>query len=559
VRPPIGTRHNFEWKEAVEMIEQNNFEVNNLDHIMENLWQKMDMDKKILKAVKPHQPLPQEKKRSEPLNQKRLQKNMPNIEFNSLISQLAQEYVNEIGLFYDRAGQWWHWQGNKWQCIDKIDILSKIVIDFGYNKALGKGIKDMLFTALQIHARRNQPKEIPKNWICFADCIYDLEAEKVLPISPEFFITSPIPWKLGKDEKTPTIDNLLKTWGGKNYEQLLQVISYTLLPDYSIHRIFILLGEGGNGKGTYMNLIQKFISGEGSSNVISIHLKDLARSFFIKAELYRKLACFVTETDYGILTDTSFLKQITGEDLIQAQRKYQNPFYFKNYAKVLIATNSLPPTCDKTTGFYRRAFVIEFQKVFERNTDVISQIPDYEFENLGKKCLTILKQLLRNGKFTNEGSIEERRQKYENLSNPLKDFISLYMIDDPNGEVLASDFFKAFCDFLEDKKWRQWNYRQFSLWLENAGYERRHTNKGTKWLGLNWRHNCHCSSISNYPKNQTSDASDTNFKKLSIYEKKFEHLSQPSQPSPHVKNKEVITIDDDFSPEDVEPVEEQCI
>ena len=57
---------------TMTMLNQNNPKINkasNLNQIMENLWQKMDMDKKIPKAVKPHQPLPQEKKRTKAKSQ----------------------------------------------------------------------------------------------------------------------------------------------------------------------------------------------------------------------------------------------------------------------------------------------------------------------------------------------------------------------------------------------------------------------------------------------------------------------------------------------------------
>jgi len=49
------------------MLNQNNPKINkasDFNQMMENLWREMDMDKKIPKAVKPHQPLPQEKKRT---------------------------------------------------------------------------------------------------------------------------------------------------------------------------------------------------------------------------------------------------------------------------------------------------------------------------------------------------------------------------------------------------------------------------------------------------------------------------------------------------------------
>ncbi|KKK82765.1 hypothetical protein LCGC14_2800130, partial [marine sediment metagenome] len=45
--------------------------------------------------------------------------------------------------------------------------------------------------------------------------------------------------------------------------------------------------------------------------------------------------------------------------------KGKDIFDFRNYAKLIMATNSLPPTGDKTEGFYRRWKIIDFPKQFD--------------------------------------------------------------------------------------------------------------------------------------------------------------------------------------------------
>jgi len=66
----------------------------------------------------------------------------------------------------------------------------------------------------------------------------------------------------------------------------------------------------------------------------------------------------------------------------------------KNYAKILIATNNLPTTTDKTIGFYRRWLIIDFPNQFSEKKDILADIPNEEYNSLALKCVGILKDLL---------------------------------------------------------------------------------------------------------------------------------------------------------------------
>jgi P4 family phage/plasmid primase-like protien len=331
---------------------------------------------------------------------------------------LAKEFVKTNPLYYDRAKLWWRWdpETKRWERTDETDILASIVIEQGVTEALARRIKDMLFEALKILARRNKPKDLPSHFLAFKNCLYDLQANRCIEPSPEYFITSTIPWQIGDGEETPTIDRLFEEWVGADNKQLLyEITTYCLLPSYPIHRLFILLGAGRNGKSSFLRLLKKFL---GAQNCVSSDLDKLTSNIFEPARLYKKLACFIGETNFSTLQRTSILKQLTGEDLLSGQFKYKNAFDFTNFAKIIIATNTLPQVSDKTDGFFRRTLIVDFPNQFKASKDIISQIPDQEFENLARKSICILKELLEKGEFTGEGTVEGKRKKYEDLSNP---------------------------------------------------------------------------------------------------------------------------------------------
>jgi len=403
--------------------------------------------------------------------------------------KIAEEFIKKNPLYYDNAKIWWCWNhnGKKWSMVDDTDILRAIVIGSGLEDAIGRGVKERLFEALKITARGNKPRDLPHYYIQLKDSIYDLKNDKIIKSNPSFFITSPIPWSLSVSDETPTIDKLFADWVGEGKKDLLyQIVAYCLLPAYPIHRVFFLVGDGMNGKSTFLRFLQKFL---GPTNCVASDLELILNNQFEVARLYKKLVCFVGETNFAMLKKTSILKRITGEDAIGAQFKYKDSFDFINYAKIIISTNSLPAVNDRTKGFFRRALIIEFPNYFpETGNDIVDKIPELEFCNLVTKSLTILKNLLKEGKFINEGTVEEKREKYEALSNPLMKFIQENCQN--RGYILAMEFYETFQNWLKERNLRVWDNKEIARTLRNLGYSQTRSHiegrRLTIWEGISW-------------------------------------------------------------------------
>ena len=364
---------------------------------------------------------------------------------------IAENYVKENPVFYDKNKVWWVWNNklHMWEIVDEVDIINSIKRAFGsiginYAKS---DTQNQILNALKLVGREYTLLPVKDTWVQFRDDIVDVETGDVLKASPHYHITNPIPWKLGESEDTPVIDKLMEDWVGSEWKNTLyEILAYSLLPSYPLHRIFCLNGSGLNGKGTFLNLLCRFV---GSTNATSTELDLLTGSRFETAKLYKKLVCMMGETNFNVLNKTSVLKRLTGQDMIGYEMKGKNPFDDFNYAKIIIATNQLPTTGDKSDGFYRRWLIVDFEKRFSEKKDVLSTVPLVEFENLARKCVRILGELLDRREFSNEGSVEERKQRYEEKSNPLKRFIRENFVKDVDEFVQFWKFFDNFSDFLK--------------------------------------------------------------------------------------------------------------
>ena len=249
----------------------------------------------------------------------------------------------------------------------------------------------------------------------------------------------------------------------------------------------------------FLQLLTNFI---GRENVTSTELDTLLTSRFEITRLHKKLVCIMGETNFSEINKTSILKKLTGQDVIGFEYKNKNPFDDYNYAKILIATNNLPATTDKTIGFYRRWLIIDFPNRFSEEKDILEDIPDEEYEILAVKSTILLKDLLKKKKFYNEGTIEEREKKYEEKSNPFDKFLKEFTDDsDPDAHIFKWEFKKVLDEWLKENRFRGMSERTIynnmkekniiddrvyvDFWEDNQFKKK----QVRAWIGIKWREN----------------------------------------------------------------------
>lgn len=379
--------------------------------------------------------------------------------------------------FYDQTQIFWLWNKKEYcyQKIDEIDLMNMIDQELGFlGQTVTNSVKGNYLEAFKRVGRKHKPKNIPKTWVQFKDEIYDLISEQKIVAGPEYFTVNPIPWSMGTNGFTPKIDKLFSDWQGENKEVLYEIIAYCCLTDYPIHTIIANIGSGRNGKTQYEKILTKFL---GSENVTSSELDTLIDNRFESAKLYKKLVCIMGETNFGTIDKTSLLKKLSGGSLIGYEFKNKMPFTDYNYAKIIISTNSLPASTDTTEGFYRRWMIIHWNNNFEEGKDIVDIIPDSEYEELAFKVFDVLKNLVDRGKFSFQGSIEDRKQKYIMASNPLTLFFEECCDIGDKFFVKAKDLYHSYVQYLSKNKKRIIKRKEFNQLLSEEGFQPEHCDK----------------------------------------------------------------------------------
>lgn len=394
------------------------------------------------------------------------------------IYENVEEFHKESPFFYDKNQIFWFWIEDewKWKIVDETDLLNMIEKSFEMKGAIvTTTLLNKYIKAFQAIGRLNKPLEPNKYWIQFKNKVFDIKTKEMFDVSTKYFFCNPLPYDIGKTNDTPVMDKLFQDWVGEKYiKTLYQFIAYCCYKDYPIHTIFCMIGSGRNGKSSFLKILNKFI---GQDNSCSTELDDLLESRFESAKLFKKLVCVMGETNFGTMSKTSLIKKLTGQDLIGFEYKNKMPFDDFNYAKIVIASNSLPVSTDTSEGFYRRWMILDFNNQFPEGKDIVEIIPEEEYSNLARKITELLPELLNKGSFDNQGTIEERQQKYIQSSNPLSLFIEEYCEHGFECYVRNSELYKAYFEYLNATKKRTIKLKAFHQLLAEEGIEVEHTQR----------------------------------------------------------------------------------
>lgn len=386
---------------------------------------------------------------------------------------LARDTIQNQGLFYDQNQLWWMWNNEEkmWLVVDEVDIINSVdeAIDYSAD-TLNSTIKNEIMEALKREGRKHRPKELPDNCIQFKDKIINIKTLETFEATREYFALNPIPWSPSETTESPTIDKLFEEWVGPEKKDFLyELCAFCIFPKYFIHRIIVLTGAGSNGKSKFLGLLKRLV---GTHNHASTEMELLVSNRFESIKAFKKLVLEMGETNFDKMRNTSKLKRMSGEDTIGFEFKNKKPFDDINYAKIIIATNCLPQTDDRTDGFYRRWLVLDFPNQFEEtNGDVLENIPQEEYNALATKCISYLARLRKENKFCIDGSIKDRRESYEKHSNPLQHFIDQEYLEDVNAKEPLFQFFESYLNYLDEKKFRRVKKDELMKMLRDEGYE----------------------------------------------------------------------------------------
>lgn len=425
--------------------------------------------------------------------------NLPKSKFNP--RPYSKRILSEYHLKHDKYKRFWIYnESGIWEYRAELilnSILRKKIL--GNNHYKRYCVDEIIADLKGLAYTQELPQQPEPDLIPFNNGIYDIKNNRLIRYSPDYFFINKLPVDLNeKHKKCPTIDRIFNELvAPDDVITLYEIIAYCFYRAYPYPKIFILHGIGGNGKTAYTKILNRIL---GKENISLVSCNELQNNRFASSQLFGKLCNISGEMEYSMLKNTSILKECCGEDLINCERKFKEPFPFTNCAKMIFLTNQVPLTADRSQAFYRRIFLLEFPNEFiiGKNADplIIEKIHQGEIEGLIWKCIQILKKLIKKGfVFTRHENTEYIIKKYERLSNPLAEFLEDYTEKDINGNITTKDFKEKFTIFLKEKNQLAWSSKKLNSAMNEEGFTQKalaeSIEEGQKiyraWIGIKWK------------------------------------------------------------------------
>lgn len=222
-------------------------------------------------------------------------------------------------------------------------------------------IYTLLVEDADLQRNNGQVNQYPDTWICFKDCMLDAADMKAHAHSPEYFCVNQIPHKwrdILDSAKGETFRRFFAFAVPDSTDQkmFLEYAGLCLTKDSRWQKILLLTGTGGTGKSLLLGLIG---DATGNQNCAAVSLQGLQQRFSTSL-LFGKTVNICADLPSEALTDSSTIKQLAGDDVIFAERKGEQAFTFKNYAKQVYSCNALPlMQGERNNGIFRRLLILE--------------------------------------------------------------------------------------------------------------------------------------------------------------------------------------------------------
>lgn len=279
--------------------------------------------------------------------------------------------------------------------------------------------------------------------------LLDIRDCTVTNYSSDIFLTNKINASYHKDTYDEHVDKTLDkiSCGDKDLRSLIEeMIGYCLIQTAKFQKAFILYGDGSNGKSTLLDMMITLL---GDHNVSSLSLKELNHNFKL-SEITSKLANIGDDISDEYLTDSSiFKKLVTGEE-ITVDKKNEQPYKIRNYAKMIFAANNLPNTMDKSNGMIRRLSIIPFNAVFSKSDDdydpfIIDKLTSENALNYVLKLgVDGIRRVFSNQKFTEPNAVSSMVSEYEKENNNVLQFVEKIEVEERDSSSVYNDY-KFWC------------------------------------------------------------------------------------------------------------------
>ncbi|MFF9117282.1 phage/plasmid primase, P4 family [Streptomyces massasporeus] len=378
-------------------------------------------------------------------------------------------------------GQWMQWEGTYWRELDAAEVRAvayKELEHAQYEDETPKGgtelkpwaptkrkVSDLLEAMSAI--RILPPTVDAPAWtdgreqrtpvVACTNGLLDVTSRELRPLTPEFFNLVSVPFDYDPEATCPTwLAFLRKAWQNdlQSIEALQEWFGYVLSGRTDQQKILLVVGPTRSGKGTVARVLGMLV---GKGNIAGPTLAGLATNFGLSPLLGKPLAVIsdarLAGRDGHQVVER--LLTISGEDTIDVDRKYREPWTGKIPARLMILSNELPNFGDSSGVIARRFIVLNMTVSWlgKEDTELTDKLAA-ELPGILNWALLGLARLERDGHLTQPSSSLDAITTMQDTASPTSAFVRDCCDVGPHCSVQVDVLWEMWKDWAEDQGMR---------------------------------------------------------------------------------------------------------
>jgi putative DNA primase/helicase len=370
-------------------------------------------------------------------------------------------------------GGWWVWRTSCWVEAEDRAVRSllyrftekavytagKDVVPWGPNRRKIGDLIEALAAICILSADRDQPSWLDDQStgivVSVANGLLDVEGQRLLPHTPQFFNQTSVPFAYQPDAPEPArwLKFLNDLWPGEpNAIKLLgEWFGYVISGRLDLQKIFLNVGPTRGGKGVIARILTALI---GRPNVAGPTLNSLGGEFGL-APLIGKPLAVISDARFAGRDSSPVIERllsISGEDALTVNRKYKDQWTGKLPCRLHIISNELPKLGDASTAVvWRILLLLTTRSWLGKEDHDLEPALQAEMTGILNWSLDGLARLTNNGgRFTRLPSADEAIIAMRDLASPVAAFVRERCRIDVARDITVEELYVAYRLWCDD-------------------------------------------------------------------------------------------------------------
>ena len=384
---------------------------------------------------------------------------------HEVLCSMRDDFLDGRHVFFNgsiKGGSYYEYQpAGFWARMTDADMQSEISAHFRHDIE-NKTIAQLSMMTRLMTTQPVMPKFNRKRLWLLQNGVFDFDTGELQEPKPDNYLSWQVSYNYDAEAECPTFDKFIAECADNEPSRIAlleDLLGYIPYENNRLEKIFVLIGEGQNGKSTFCKVLENLIASvnerANSKSVTNIWPSTLDKGTEL-IQLADSIANITYDIPYDLRGCESALKSIASGDTISGNLKFHDTQSFTPRCKLIMTSNRMIRVNDDSYGLRRKLLFIRFAHDFTGHEDThLEEKLKAELPGIFNKMYRAHKALLEREKELSNRAIrpcidqEEFMSVFSQTASPVVAFWTERKEEYIGREVKKANIFDDFKEYCE--------------------------------------------------------------------------------------------------------------